>query len=343
MVILHVKRGDQSQFLYETDINNTVDDVVKDIVAIYNGRLKIERICYEMEELGKHGTSLPPEMQGLTDEQLLDLKLEDPWAKRCAPQGYHVSKDTMGRRCGLAPPQNLEEVLKKAAETAKEYVSKKHVGSHHSSLKHILSNFIYMGLIRLDLLLTSTVTNALQYLCSLRHMERVAQVKSSLVDLRKCLTQKDVTRALDELRGATKIVFPAGLPPHDPVRQELENVEDLTGTQASLEVIDPSRACLWACGKMFLSNNKLSDHLGRNNKSKAVVKLCSSKEGAPGREPIMTEDERKQLMLHAYRKQEEWKKLEEDDDDHYLDSSWADGNNLKRQFHGLTNISWKPK
>lgn len=82
------------------------------------------------------------------------------------------------------------------------------------------------------------------------------------VDLRKCLTQKDVARALDELRGATKIVFPAGLPPHDPVRMELDNVEDLSGTQAATEVIDPSRACLWACGKKLLSGNKLSDHLG---------------------------------------------------------------------------------
>lgn len=82
------------------------------------------------------------------------------------------------------------------------------------------------------------------------------------VDLRYCMTQKDVARALDELRGATKIVFPAGLPPHDPVRMELDNVEDLTGTQASKEVIDPSRACLWACGKKLLNGNKLTDHLG---------------------------------------------------------------------------------
>lgn len=81
---------------------------------------------------------------------------------------------------------------------------------------------------------------------------------------------------------------------------------------------------------------------GKNDKSKVTVKLCSASEGAPGREPILTEDERKQLMLQAYRKQEEWKKLEQNDDDSYLDSKWADGQNLKRQFHGLNNISWKP-
>ncbi|XP_072946480.1 cilia- and flagella-associated protein 298-A [Epargyreus clarus] len=288
MVILHVKRGDENQFLYETSVDKSVDEVVKDIVAIFNGRLKVTRICYELDELREHGTFLPQEMQGLTDEQIQELKLEDPWAQRCAPQGYVFKKDEMGRRCGLAPPEHMQAVLKKAAETAKEIISKKHV------------------------------------------------------DLRKCMTQKDVAKALDELRGATKIVFPAGLPPHDPVRMELDNVEDLTGTQAANEVIDPSRACLWACGKKLINSNKLSDHLGRNDKSKVTVKLCSSSEGAPGREPIMTEEERKQLMLQAYRKQEEWKKLEQDDDDNYLNSKWADGQNMKRQFHGLNNISWKP-
>lgn len=70
MVIFLVKRADEKQFLYETDVESAVDDVIKDIVAIFNGRLKVTRICYEMEELGKHGTFLPLEMQGLTEEQV---------------------------------------------------------------------------------------------------------------------------------------------------------------------------------------------------------------------------------------------------------------------------------
>lgn len=46
MVRLHVKKGDESQFLYDTHVEANVDDVVRDIVVIYNGRLKISRICY---------------------------------------------------------------------------------------------------------------------------------------------------------------------------------------------------------------------------------------------------------------------------------------------------------
>ncbi|KOC61169.1 Protein tipE [Habropoda laboriosa] len=37
-----------------------------------------------------------------------------------------------------------------------------------------------------------------------------------------------------------------------------------------------------------------------------------------------------------------FQKLEQDDDDEYLNSSWADGSSLKRHFQGLNNISWKP-
>ena len=40
-----------------------------------------------------------------------------------------------------------------------------------------------------------------------------------------------VKEALDQLRGAVMIVYPMGLPPHDPIRMELENNEDLSGTQ----------------------------------------------------------------------------------------------------------------
>lgn len=76
MVRLHVKKGDESQFLYETSLNKTVEAELALIVNIYNGRLKIIRICYELEELAKHGVFLPPDMQGLTEEQFNILALK---------------------------------------------------------------------------------------------------------------------------------------------------------------------------------------------------------------------------------------------------------------------------
>lgn len=48
-----------------------------------------------------------------------------------------------------------------------------------------------------------------------------------------CVTMEMVTGALDQLRGAVMIVYPMGLPPHDPIRMEFEDREDLSGTQVN--------------------------------------------------------------------------------------------------------------
>jgi len=45
MVKLHLKRGDESQFLLETTTTTPVDNLIKQVVLIYNGRLKVHRIC----------------------------------------------------------------------------------------------------------------------------------------------------------------------------------------------------------------------------------------------------------------------------------------------------------
>nr|CAI5852020.1 unnamed protein product [Callosobruchus analis] len=290
MVIAHIKSKDDSQFLFETTLKTPVNDLVTSVVAVYNGRLKIQRICSEMEELAKHGTLFPPEILGLTEEQVEELKLTDPWGDRCIPSGgYTYEKDPMGRRNGKQPKKAMQDVLTNAVNEAKEMISKK------------------------------------------------------LVLQGKCLTMKIVQEAINILKGAVTIVYPMKLPPHDTIRMEFENIEDLSGTQASLEVIDPTTAQIWFCGKeMYRDKKTVGDYVGKVENCKVIMKISKRGEGPPGREPLMTEEERKQLMLHAYRKQEELKKMEKDDDDSYLNSDWADGSNLKKTFHGLHNISWRP-
>jgi len=56
---------------------------------------------------------------------------------------------------------------------------------------------------------------------------------------------------------------------------------------------------------------KLADYVGHNEKTKVIVKLQKQGQGAPGREPVISEEERKQMMLHAYRRQEELKVWDE--------------------------------
>ena len=58
-----------------------------------------------------------------------------------------------------------------------------------------------------------------------------AKVTKDLVQRDVVLTQAGVQEAIDELRGAVMIVYPMGLPPYDPILMELENREELEGTQ----------------------------------------------------------------------------------------------------------------
>lgn len=51
-----------------------------------------------------------------------------------------------------------------------------------------------------------------------------------------CVNMEMVKDALDQLRGAVMIVYPMGLPPHDPVRMEFEDKEDLSGTHVCSNV-----------------------------------------------------------------------------------------------------------
>ncbi|XP_030380374.1 cilia- and flagella-associated protein 298 [Scaptodrosophila lebanonensis] len=254
MVILQLKRGSESEFLYDTNVNEETNTVIRDLIAIFNGRLKIQRICYEIEELAEHGTMLPSEMIGLTDEQIEELKLKDIWADKCIPSGgFNFNKDPLGRRNGQQPNEAMQNVLKKAMDDAKGLVDKK------------------------------------------------------LVKAGKPLTLKSVEEALNILRGAVTIVYPMQLPPHDTIRMEFTNMEDLSGTQASKDVIEPSKAQLWFAGRQILNGKRLSEFLGNNNKTKVVVKLNQLSEGTPGREPVISEQVRRQMMAEAYRRQEELK------------------------------------
>lgn len=72
-------------------------------------------------------------------------------------------------------------------------------------------------------------------------------------------------------------------------------------------MIDEKLAQLWFSGKELLPGRKLKDFLGNNEKTKVIVKLQKRGSGRPAREPLMTEDEQKQFMLHAHRRQEQLK------------------------------------
>lgn len=71
--------------------------------------------------------------------------------------------------------------------------------------------------------------------------------------------------------------------------------------------MDVQRASLWFCGKELKRGKKLEEFLGKNEKTKVIVKLQKCGQGPPGREPAISAEEQKTLMMLAHRRQEELK------------------------------------
>jgi len=52
-------------------------------------------------------------------------------------------------------------------------------------------------------------------------------------------------------------------------------------------------------------------------------------------------DTHKAMLAFYHRKQEEQKKMGEDNEDQFMNSAWADTSNMKAQMHGTGNIKFR--
>ncbi len=289
-VLLHVKRSDKESFLYETPAATEVDAVLREVVAIHNMRLKLNRLTSAAEGLAKHGPMKLPEQQGLDDETPLledyDVKSGETAARPAPSRGPHYCEDPSQRRTGDAPSPELAQVLQKTVEDGQALVS-----------------------------------------------ERQVQMKVPT-------TVRALEEAVNNIRGATMIVYPMGLPDYDTVRCILEEREALEGA-AALEHLDYDAASLWCFSKELVREKLLSEYVGKNDKTKVVAKLQKKGAGAPSREPIVSEAEQKAMIAFYHKKQKESEELAREDEDAYLNSSWANPKALKNAFSGVGDVTWK--
>lgn len=174
--------------------------------------------------------------------------------------------------------------------------------------------------------------------------EAEAAVSHELVSQRRALTREACRTQIDNMRGAVMIAYPAyhRLPAYDPARMELEDKEELDGVTDLQAVLDYTQTNLWWAGKEVQATKVLEEYVGRNEKTKIVGKLVPRSSGAPAREPRIDDNTHKAMLSHYYKKQEENKKLQADEDDSYLDAQWADPHALKGALVGGGRpISWR--
>ena len=114
---------------------------------------------------------------------------------------------------------------------------------------------------------------------------------------------------------------------------------------------DSTKTRLWWCRKELVSSNShrfLHDYLGTNEKSKIIIWVRGSDEGPPPRTGISVDEEtHKNMLAHYYKRKEELRRLEEDDEtcrdrDHCFNSEWSNPKKLKDSLIGNDgNIAYK--
>ncbi|XP_059476725.1 cilia- and flagella-associated protein 298-like isoform X3 [Neocloeon triangulifer] len=297
MVLLHIKHGAESLFLYEATCDTDMKTVYEEVTSIYNGRLKITQLCYDIEDLAKYGPVMPLDMQGLAPGQAEELKLVDDWADKCEVNGgWSSNPDPMGRRNGRQPNEDMQKVLLKSVEEAKQSISKDQVGANIA------------------------------------------------------LTTATISEALHQLRGATMVVYPMELPPHDPCFLTQEECNSVIGILVDdREFIDGTEAMLWFCSRHLSREGPLHKAINsKNEKTKIVVKLSGAISGPPAKEDAISEEERLKMLAYYRRKQDELQRLDQasshDGGSSYDPSAeWTDSSSLKRQLAGFKGpISWRP-
>lgn len=294
MVLIHFKKTDNNQFLYNSTVKSPIDDLIHELVTLNNTRLKVDRLAVSLEELAMKGPMKPEELKGLEhlDEYIKseDLTVINGMKKMPPKTGTREVVDETHHRTGWLLDEEIVEEMLEGVRKAKETI----------------------------------------------HISNIAK--------KVPITLEVLTELVEWFRGMVMKAYPAfhGLGEWEPVLVLLENQEEIDPVLHKTDDLEEAKAQLWWAGKELARGKLLQDYVGKNDKSKIIVKMQHKGSGPPVREPLIDENSHKQMLSFFHKKQEEQKKLEEDDEDNYMNSAWANPKQLKDQLHGMADVKFRP-
>ena len=108
MVVIHIKSGDQDGFLYETTCATTNDALVRDLVKVWNLRIRLQQLAGGIRELAMYGPMKNPKDAGLDEiqEKYNNLQLD---------KNEFYQADPTGARTGNGVGPQLTETIERVA------------------------------------------------------------------------------------------------------------------------------------------------------------------------------------------------------------------------------------
>lgn len=116
MVVIHIKNTEEDQFLFECSVEDSCDDVIRQIVKVWNLRLQIQRLCGYCKGLVDHGPAKKPKEVGIDH-------IEEQAGKTIERGPFYV-EDPTGHRTGNRVDPKLSAVIIQTCEDALQAINK---------------------------------------------------------------------------------------------------------------------------------------------------------------------------------------------------------------------------
>lgn len=282
MVLLHVKRGDETQFYFETQTSMSVAELIPQLVHLNNQRLKLNHL-----------------MEGIWSPLTLSSMKNNPISF------WMILLWLIYISYGFIYSFLLLSDLKKECKDLLQYGPYKHPSEHgftDEQLDQIASHQTPSAPQEIQVqgmtyLLTADPTGrrtghapmpAVRQQMEQTLSECHLQINASSSQ-QGWLTEETLEECRRLVHASVSIAYPMGLPDYDPITEMMESLpssnknktdpqtEDMDavwkGHAMSKGLLDAERCSLWWASKEWLPTKRVSDYLGTNEKTRVVVKL----------------------------------------------------------------------
>ncbi|RYH32007.1 hypothetical protein EON65_01450 [archaeon] len=117
MVVIQIKGSEDNTFLYETTCETTNDELVRDLVRIWNLRIRLAQLSGGIRELARYGPMKHPDKAGIDD-------IQERYNGEAIDKGEFYQADPSGIRTGNGVGPHLSETIERVAHEVEAILDK---------------------------------------------------------------------------------------------------------------------------------------------------------------------------------------------------------------------------
>lgn len=117
MVVIHIKNSEDNSFLYETTCDKQNDDMIREVVQIWNLRIRLKQLIGGILELGRYGPMKKPDKAGIDE-------INEKYNGETIEKTEYYQPDPTGMRTGNGPGPQLVETIERVAKDTESVLTK---------------------------------------------------------------------------------------------------------------------------------------------------------------------------------------------------------------------------